>query len=218
MGYGESTDAEDATDFAHFYRELDEFLDSLGIRRAHLVGLSMGGHIALGFYKGHAPRVATLTLAATSAGMATLSMTEREEFVTRRTRPLRSGSTPSDVAPSMIDVLVGRKATGDVRELLTKSLSAVRAEPYIDTVNAIVKTDFRDVLPSIDVPVLVIVGEEDKVLPVSESAYLADHIPAASLKVLPGVGHLCNLEAPGDFSLSLLQFLNQHRQLGTDLS
>ena len=118
----------------------------------------------------------------------------------------------------MIDVLVGRKATGDVRELLTKSLSAVRAEPYIDTVNAIVKTDFRDVLPSIDVPVLVIVGEEDKVLPVSESAYLADHIPAASLKVLPGVGHLCNLEAPGDFSLSLLQFLNQHRQLGTDLS
>ena len=195
-GYGDSDDPVNPLKFSDFADDLNALLDHLGIRSAHLVGLSMGGMIAQDFYGRHAERVATLTLADTSQGFGAAGEADRQAFLAPRLKPLQEGLTPADLAPKMIAVLTGSKATEAVRQRLLESLSAVRAGPYIQALKAVVTTDFRDILPAIDVPTLIIAGTEDKVLPVSDSQALADAIPGSELTLIEHAGHLTNIEAP----------------------
>ena len=66
-GYGDSDDYAGPLDFADFWRDLERVLDQLSEKRAHLVGLSMGGRIARDFALQRPHRVASLTLAKSSA-------------------------------------------------------------------------------------------------------------------------------------------------------
>ena len=209
-GYGKSDDPVEPLKFSDFAEDLNALLDHLGVQAAHLVGLSMGGMIVQDFYGRYADRVATLTLADTSSGFGAVSEEERREFLVLRLEPLQAGLTPADLAPKMIDVLTGSKASENVRQRLLKSLSAVRTEPYIQALKAIVTTDFRKNLSGIDVPTLIIVGTEDKVLPVSESQALADTIPGAELAIIEQAGHLTNIEAPERFNTIIGDFLDRY--------
>jgi 3-oxoadipate enol-lactonase len=78
--------------------------------------------------------------------------------------------------------------------------------------HAIVTTDFRSVLPRIQVPTLVIVGEEDTVTPPSASEFLAKNIAGAALVKIPKAGHLTNLEKPEVFNTALEAFLDRYAQ------
>ena len=216
-GYGDSGESSSPRDFEHFARELTTLLDHIGAAKAHIVGTSMGGHIALSLYRAHPERVATLSLIATNAGMANLSDSERREFVHRRVDPLMRGARPIDIGMSILDVLLGRHATSEVRQHVIESMAAIRTPSYIDTVNAIVMTDFREVLPRISVPTAIVVGAEDRVFPVSESRYLASLIPGSTVQVLPDIGHMLNLEAPDALVETLQRFLDAHRLLATSV-
>ena len=209
-GYGDSDDPDEPLKFSDFAEDLNALLDHLGVQAAHLVGLSMGGMIVQDFYGRYADRVATLTLADTSCGFGAASEEDRREFLVPRLEPLQAGLTPADLAPKMIDVLTGSKASENVRQRLLKSLSAVRTEPYIQALKAVVTTDFRKILSGIDVPTLIIVGTEDKVLPVSESQALADAIPGAELAIIEQAGHLTNIEAPERFNTIIGDFLDRY--------
>ena len=216
-GYGDSDDPVETLKFSHFADDLDAVLDHLGVQSAHLVGLSMGGMIAQDYYARAASRVATLTLADTSQGFGAAGEADRREFLARRLEPLEAGLTPADLAPKMLDVLTGSNATEKVRQRLLKSLSAVRPVPYMQALKAVVDTDFRPILPTIDVPTLVIVGTEDKVLPVTESRQLADAIPDAQLALVERAGHLSNIEAPERFNAVLGEFLDRYADRATRL-
>ena len=209
-GYGNSDDPVDPLKFSDFADDLNALLDHLGVRTAHLVGLSMGGMIAQDFYGRFAHRVATLTLAGTSRGFGAASEADRRDFLAPRLKPLQEGQSPADLAPKMITVLAGSRATENVRHRLLDSVSAVRTGPYIQALKAVVTTDFREILPEINVPTLVIVGTEDKVLPVSDSQALADAIPGSELTLIEQAGHLTNIEAPGLFNTLLGDFLDRH--------
>lgn len=216
-GYGDSDDPLNPLKFSDFTDDLNALLDHLGVQTAHLVGLSMGGMIAQDFYGRYADRVATLTLADTSHGFGAANEADRRNFLAPRLKPLQEGQTPADLAPKMIDVLTGSRATEDVRQRLLESLSAVRTGPYIQALTAIVTTDFRTILPGIAVPALIIVGTEDKVLPVSESQALADAIPGSELVLIEYAGHLTNIEAPGPFNTILGDFLDRHANRADEL-
>ncbi len=177
----------------------------------------MGGYIAQDFYGRYSNRVATLTLADTSQGFGAADEAARQEFLKRRLDPLESGLTPADLAPKMIDILVGSKASDKVRQRLLESLSAVRTGPYIQALKATVTTDFRSILPNIDVPTLIIVGDEDKVLPPSESQLLANAIPGAELVTIEHAGHLSNIESPDRFNTILGEFLDLHATIADTL-
>lgn len=209
-GYGESSDPVETLKFSDFADDLNALLNHLEVERAHLVGLSMGGMIAQDFYGRYPQRVATLTLADTSQGFGPASEADRQDFLERRLAPLESGLTPADLAPKMIDVLSGPKATDEMRQRLLDSLSAVRTGPYIQALKATVTTDFRKILPLIDVPTLIIVGDEDKVLPPLDSQVLADAIPGAELVTIEHAGHLSNIESPERFNTILRDFLDRH--------
>jgi pimeloyl-ACP methyl ester carboxylesterase len=209
-GYGGSDDPPQTLTFSDYADDLVRLLDHLNAERAHLVGLSMGGMIGQDFYGRYPDRVATLALVDTSAGFGSASENARRDFLARRLDPLERGLRPADIAPGVVDVLVSKKATATVRERMRASMAALRVESYKQALHATVTTDFRTVLPRVNVPTLVIVGAEDIVTPPSDSDFLAKTIPDASLVTIPGAGHLTNLESPDAFNAALEAFLCRH--------
>ena len=207
-GYGGSDDG-DALVFTDFADDAVRVLDHLGAQRAHIVGLSMGGRIALDLWRRYPARVATLTLADTSAGSKETQAPEKvEAFLAARRKPLLEGRTTADIAPGVAATLAGPNIAPETMAELVASLSALRAEPYLRTLEAVTRfTDFPD-FASIDVPTLVIVGSEDRVAPPSVARAMADAIPHARYVELPGAGHISNLEAPDTFNTALLDFLD----------
>jgi 3-oxoadipate enol-lactonase len=209
-GYGASDDPPQPLVFGDYAADLARLLDHLNAARAHLVGLSMGGMILQDFYARYPDRVATLALVDTSAGFGNTSEEMRRDFLARRLDPLERGHTPADIAPAVTDVLIAKQASAAVRVRVQASIAALRVEPYKQALRAIVTTDFRAVLPRINVPTLVLVGEEDIVTPPELSDFLAQHIPGASLVKIAGAGHLTNLEKPAEFNTVLEAFLSRH--------
>ena len=73
--------------------------------------------------------------------------------------------------------------------------------------NAFADADLRDMLPTIDIPTLLIYGDADKRSPVAVGEDLHAHIPGSKLVVLPGLGHMVNMEAPERFNEEVRSFL-----------
>ncbi|MBI3798053.1 MAG: alpha/beta fold hydrolase, partial [Deltaproteobacteria bacterium] len=195
-GYGASNDSPQPLKFSDFADDLRQLLDHFKAERAHLVGLSMGGMIVQDFYGRYPDRVATLALVDTSSGFGGVPEEARRDFLARRLDPLEKGLTPADIAPDVVEVLVGKSASAAVREQMRASMAALRTASYKQALHAIVTTDFSAVLPKITVPTLVIVGAEDVVTPPSASEFLAKNIAGVSLFRIPGAGHLTNIEKP----------------------
>ena len=115
------------------------------------------------------------------------------------------------LADAMLPALLGRTSqaerpalAAEVRRLvLANHPEAVRA-----AVSAMMtRPDWTPLLASIDCPTLVVVGEEDAITPVADAAALHEAIPGSRLSVLPGSGHLSNLETPDAFGAALARFL-----------
>ena len=112
-GYGASDDYDGPLAFDDFVADLLRVLDHFGVARAHLVGLSMGGRIAMRTALLHPERVATLTLVDTHEGFEAFTPEQRRAFVDSRRAPLLAGKTPADIAEPVARSLVGPKATAE---------------------------------------------------------------------------------------------------------
>jgi 3-oxoadipate enol-lactonase len=198
-GYGDSDDYDGALRFDDFTSDVLRVVDFLKERKAHLVGLSMGGRIARNFALKHPERVATLTLANSSPGFDALSAEEVLRFVEER----RSRTPPSARR------LLGSRAGADAQEALLASFHALRNDSYLKTLEASVAQDRSAPLEKLAVPTLVITGDEDRVYPPALAQLMAQRIPHAELVVLEGCGHLSNLEQPERFNAALLDFLSR---------
>lgn len=208
-GYGASDDYEGPLDFRDFSRDLLRLLDHLGAARAHIVGLSMGGQIALDFYDLYPRRVASLVLCDTFPGFDTsFTPAQRDEFIRSRTEPLLRGMEPRDIALSIAATLVSPTTAPErVAELAETSMGRLRKGSYIKTVTAMTQYPPFAALARIDVPTLVLVGEHDQLTPPAISQGMAAAIPGAQLCVLAEAGHVPNFERPEAFNDALLAFL-----------
>ncbi|SFW91396.1 3-oxoadipate enol-lactonase [Amycolatopsis australiensis] len=181
-------------------------LDDLGVERAHLVGLSLGG--MTGMWLGvHAPeRIESLVLCCTSAKLGPPSMWAE------RARKVRAEGTAS-----VAEAGVGRwltepyaKSHPDVAEFLRAMIAAVPAEGYAACCEVIERMDQLDTLPKISAPTLVIAGADDPSTPPAGHADLiADGIPGARLEVVANAAHLGNYEQPAEFTRLILEHLER---------
>lgn len=211
-GYGLSDDYEGPLDFADFSHDLARLLDHLGIDRAHLVGLSMGGRILQDFYPRCPERVATLVLCATFPGFdASLTPAQRAEFVRIRKEPLLAGKEPKDIAPVVARTLIGPRATEAHFQRLVESMSMLHKDSYVKAIEASTLYDRSTSLPGIAVPVLLVFGGADSLAMPAVGERMAAEIPGARLVVLPDAGHLVNIEFPEAFNETVLAFLDEHR-------
>jgi 3-oxoadipate enol-lactonase len=184
-----------------------------GQRGVHLVGLSMGGVIALDFYAHYPERVATLTICDSLPGFSHLTPEQRSEFVRLRQEPLLAGKEPRDIAPAVAQTLIGKSARTGSFERLVASMSALHKQSYLKTIAGTANYQQSFDLEKIAVPTHIVVGDEDQLTPPELSRRMADRIPGARLTLIEGAGHLSNIEQPDKFNRAVLAFLLEHRDL-----
>ncbi len=207
-GYGDSDSLEDGFEFTDFVHDVLAVLDTMGARRAHVVGLSMGGLVAQALYSHVPERVLSLALVACrAADEPVLPPGRREAFIRERLEPLRTGG-PEALAASLAPALLGPAASAEAREAVMDSLRRVRPESYFRIMDARMRVAPMIELASVRVPTLVVGADEDTVAPLEQMRALAAAIRGARLHEMhDGVGHLINLERPEEFQQVLEQFL-----------
>lgn len=194
---------------------LNELLDTLSGKRVHLVGHSMGGMVAQEYLRDRANRITSICLYATSPGLAQPETPEAaraaEErariFMERRIGPLDRGMTMREMAESMLDQVLAAGAPQSARTAAIESISSVPPDVYRDSMRCILSFDGTRIVPKIDRPTLVIAGSEDRTMTPSVVEAMARQIRGARYEVIPGVGHLANLEDPPAFNRVLSDFL-----------
>ena len=178
-------------------------LDALGVDSCHILGLSMGGMIALDINAHWPDMVHSLIIAdsfarpragaedriyATQEAVAYLSMKEfGNQYAGDRLMP----TTPFE----KIDEL-------------TEAVALVPPKAYVDTVRAIFTVDYTDALGKVTAPTLIMVGDQDDATPMPESEYMLERIDGATLKTIPGAGHLSNIDQPETFNAVIAEFLD----------
>ncbi|MEM9224514.1 MAG: alpha/beta fold hydrolase, partial [Pseudomonadota bacterium] len=157
-GYGDSDDYDGPLAFDDFREDLRRVLDHFGAPKAHLVGLSMGGRIALSFNAAHPERVASLVLCDTHLGFKRFTKKQRDRFVALRKDPLVAGKAPADIAPEVAKTLIGDMAHQTAYDQIVDSMSRLHKESYIKAIEASVDLDQAELAYAVRVPTLVLAG------------------------------------------------------------
>jgi 3-oxoadipate enol-lactonase len=173
--------------------DLVALLDRLGIERASLCGLSIGGMISM-WVAAHAPeRVDRLVLCCTSAHLG-----PRESWLER------AATVRADGTQAVADAVLERWFTPgfaqshpDVIERMRAQLIATPREGYAGCCEAIAAMDLTADLPSIAAPTLVISAAEDPSIPPEHGRRIAELIPGARFELIQDARHIANIEQAG---------------------
>ncbi len=178
--------------------DMAAILDAIGVKRAMIGGLSLGGYISLAFHLAHPERAQALLIIDTGPGFkndearagwnATAEKTA-QRYATEGLGLLEGGSAERRLAQH-------RNARG--LELAARGMLAQRDARVISS------------LPDIKVPSLVLVGSDDKPF-LNAADYMAAKIPGAEKMVIAGAGHAANIDQPEAFNAAILAFLGKHR-------
>jgi pimeloyl-ACP methyl ester carboxylesterase len=183
-----------------------ELLDHLGVNERVVVGgISMGGYVALAFARLYPQRLCGLILADTKAAP------DDEEGRARRDKLIETANREGTAA--VVDALLPKLLSASVPVETLRRVRSIAERQSSDGVVSALKAlrDRPDAFPGlahISVPTLAIVGEEDAITPVEEMKRLIAAIPDPRLVVVPGAGHLPNLEKPDAFNAALREFLD----------
>jgi pimeloyl-ACP methyl ester carboxylesterase len=205
-GFGDST-REGPYSMDRYADDVVGILDALQIEQAVIGGLSMGGYVALATFRRHRKRVRALMLADTRAAADTdEGRAKRNELVALA----RSGGAVA-VAERQITGLVG-KSTREKQPELVDRLRLQMSEESVDGIIGALEAmrdrpDSTCLLAEISVPTLIVVGDEDVITPEKEARQLQTGIRGSRLEVIPGAGHLSNIERPAAFNAALSEFV-----------
>ena len=188
-------------------------LDVLDIHLVHWVGLSMGGMIGQCIALNHPERLKSLSLCDTASVLPKeadpvwqerIDLARREGMTALVQSTLERWFTPPYLArnPPMVDVI-------------RRHLLATPVDGYAGCSEAIRGLDYLDRLSEIEVPTLIMVGEDDPGTPVDASRAMHDRIPQSKLVVLPSAAHLSNIEQAKGFNHALMAFLTDVSTLST---
>jgi pimeloyl-ACP methyl ester carboxylesterase len=205
-GFGESPSRPPYT-MDRYADDVVSLLDALGIARAVIAGVSMGGYVAFALWRRHPARVRALLLSDTRPG-------PDDEVGKGRRRELIAAARAEGsrgIADRMIDGMLGRRTRSRAPGLVGAVHAMLAAGPADGAIGAleamIARPDSTPDLATIDVPTLLVVGEDDVLTPVAESRAMHRAIAASRLEVISGAGHLPNVERPAAFNHVTGEFL-----------
>jgi 3-oxoadipate enol-lactonase len=204
-GFGESGGR--ATSMADYADDVAAWLRGLGIESAVIVGLSMGGYITFELWRKHPELIRALVLCDTRA-----TPDDDAAKAKRNDQIALAQSRGSDaLADQLMAGMVG-KTTRDQRPEVAERVHAMIARaPVAGVIGALTalrdRPDSTPTLATIDVPTLIMVGDEDALTPPSDARSMHAAIEKSRLEVIQGAGHLSNLERPAHFNHALGEFL-----------
>ncbi len=205
-GFGGSSDIDDSWRAPQFADALAAFIAALGLERPHLVGHSFGTMVALSLFQRHPAVPASLVLVGGYAGWA--------------------GSLPPDEVARRLEMFVGMAELGEAFDpksypgmfsdlipadrdaaLVTMMRENIRPATVRAAGHIGAETDLRPVLPTVDVPTLVLHGEADARSPRANAEALHAAISTSQLVVLPRLGHACVVEDPEACAAEIRRFV-----------
>ncbi|MFW6202101.1 MAG: alpha/beta fold hydrolase [Gemmatimonadota bacterium] len=183
-------------------------MDHLDIERAAVCGLSMGGYVAFALWNWHPERIDSLVLCDTRAGADT-EQGRRDRFAT--IERVRAAGSAAPLVESLLPKLVSDATRRERRSVVERVRSMIEEAPPESVIDALQgmaeRPDSTELLPEIDVPALVVVGEHDPITTRQDAEFLVAEMQDARLAVVPEAAHLSNMEHPRAFNRSLVQFL-----------
>jgi len=197
-GHGQTESPNDPARYSHdlVVADMKALLDQLGVRRAVVGGLSLGGTMALEFYLAHADMVEALVICDSGPGYRNADAREKwnERARSRATELEAKGFAALSKSPE-VQAAIAYHTSPQGLAHAARGMLAQTSSRVIDG------------LPSIAVPTLVIVGDRDTAF-VAPCEYMAKKIPGARLEVIKDAGHSSNLDQPDAFNQVFLQFLD----------
>lgn len=206
-GFGSSDAPDLGYSMATYAADLAALLDTLGVEQAVLCGLSMGGYIAFEFVRTHRSRVKGLILVATRAEADSPEARKNRDASAAAARERGARAVAETMVPKLLSPESYQNAV--VVESLRTMIERTRVAGIVGALGAMRdRPDSTPLLPTLgDIPVLVVAGEHDQVIPLPEVTRMREAIPGATLKIIPRAGHLVPLEQPQQFTQTVREFL-----------
>jgi pimeloyl-ACP methyl ester carboxylesterase len=210
-GFGESPVTPHLVSLREYAEDVVELLVRLGISEAAIVGLSMGGLVAMELATAHPERCWALGLVTTTAEPVT-----PDERALRRER---AGLVERDGMQVLIDYMhtgvYGPRCPPAVRDRVDAMMAAAPVQGAAAALRGRAeRPDYRPRLRQLDIPPFVCTGSEDPWSDETVTAEIVEHLQRPELVVIDGVGHLPNLEAEEVFNRALVGFLRRHAPPG----
>ena len=206
-GFGESDSSPGPVTMNRMAQDVAQLMDHLEISRAVVGGLSMGGYVALAFYKLFPSRVRALVLADTRA------QADTEEA--KQTRAQQAEKALAEGMAGIADAMLPKLLTPEtvskrpeivkrVRDMMLKTKPEGAAAALLGMAE---RDDQTELLSTITAKTLILVGAEDAITPAADSEKMSNAIAGSRLVVLENAGHVSNLERTGEFNEALMDFL-----------
>jgi 3-oxoadipate enol-lactonase len=206
-GMGESDASPGAATMNQMAQDVAVLLDRLEISRAVVGGLSMGGYVALAFYKQFPSRVRALILADTRA--------QADTNEGKQTRFQQADQALAEGMASIADAMLQKLLTPEtvskrpevvkrVRDMMLKTKPQGAAGALLGMAE---RDDQTSLLSRISCPTLILVGREDPITPVADSETMQRGIAGSRLVVIENAAHVSNLERTEQFNDELVRFL-----------
>jgi 3-oxoadipate enol-lactonase len=206
-GFGQSAVTPQVVTMREYAADVAELLDDLGIKRAAVIGLSMGGLVTMELAASRPERCWAIGLVATTAEPVTA-----HEAATRRER---ADAVERDGMQVLVDYmhtgLYGPDCPSAVRTRIDQMMSAASPAGAAAALRGRAeRPDYRPALAQLDIPALVCAGTEDPWSNRAVTAEILGSLRQPELLVIEGAGHLPNLEAEREFNDALRAFLQAH--------
>jgi pimeloyl-ACP methyl ester carboxylesterase len=220
-GHGESAPGGGDYSLGSLASGLRDLMIALGHERATLVGHSLGGGVALQFTYQFPEMVERLVLVSSGGLGPEVGAILRAAALPGADLFIRATAGPGSTAGSWISGALGKvglRPNADLAEVgraYSSLADADRRKAFLSTLHAVVGTDGQRVAAldrlylAEDLPVLIIWGESDPIIPVAHGRAAHAQMPGSRLEVFPGAGHVPQLESPGRFAGVLQRFLDE---------
>jgi pimeloyl-ACP methyl ester carboxylesterase len=216
-GHGLSEMPAEKITISNYGKTVDALIEQLGLDRVDVVGNSMGGFIASEVAIQFPHRVEHLVLVSaagiTSANVArapTMTLGRIASVVTAYTAARHRAIARRPITRHLALALVARHPSRLRADLAWEGLIKGTGKPgFDDALRACLEYDFRDRLPDISCPTLIVWGKEDAVIPSRDAAEFERRIPNARKLIMEDTGHIPQVERPETFNRELLEFLDE---------
>jgi 3-oxoadipate enol-lactonase len=208
-GHGNTESGKEIFSIDLFSKDLIAMMDDLEIERATLCGLSMGGYIALNAVENHPERFEALVLSDTQC---TADSAEAKEKRSKTIESIKETGVETFADNNIKNLFAPESLTTKLEETAKVKEMIINTSPksLCNTLLALAgRRETCSTLQEINVPVLIMVGKEDKITPVESAKFLHDNIQGSSLKIIQHAGHLPNIENPDSFNYQLLKFADK---------
>lgn len=207
-GFGESDPGSDVGSMDLLGDDLIALLDHLGIEKAVVIGMSMGGYVLLNLLTRYPERFSAACFVVTRDDADDETARAKRNHLIAEVKADRADAVPNAFTPllftdqtvaersELVDDVHGWMAAASPAGLVL-ALEAIRD-----------RSDSSALLPQLKIPVLIMGAREDKAIPADKSTDMAERIPGAQLCMLSAAGHMVNIEQADAFNTALLEFLH----------